>query len=266
MTIIDAIKKVSDSELKFVYKVFSNNKKDLRYFMPSAYIQVVSSFQENGSILTKAGEIMLSLASDPEISTHDRIEALEKYKLFINRKTSKEKEILKEIEQKNNSSVDIERNLAHVANAILIEKFSDEDSINWRFDELKNRKFKFNEKSKLEAHMVGAEEEELESLSLGLPLINLGDPKLKDKFLDLLEFSLTLIRNEGDEYWSYTSYLWKIVNAYFEKLASYGSIQPYLELKEWAIKNIKGDKSTWYNNYIKKLRSFYIDTLGKIWP
>lgn len=263
MTIIELIKKVSDAELKFVYKVFSNRNKDLRYFMPSAFIQVVSSFQEDGSNLTKAGEIMLSLASDPEISTHDRIEALEKYKLFINKKTSNEKAVLKEIEQKNTSSIDIEKNLAHVANAILIEKFGDKESIDWRFNELKNRKFKFDEKTKLEAHIVGAEEEELESLSLGVPLINLADPSLKDRFLDLLEYSLALIRNEGDEYWSYTSYLWRIVNSYFEKLASQGSITPYLELKEWAEKNIKGDKSTWYNNYLKNLRNYYINNLGR---
>ena len=263
MSIIEFVKKASDSELEFVYKTYSNKDNDLRYFMPSSFNQVVSSFQENGSNLKKAGDVILSLASDSIIGTYDRIEALDKYKLFASMENNRVKDILKKIEKEHDSIEDVEKSLALTANAILIEKFKDNESINWRFDELKRRVFKFKKSRKLEAHEVTPHEEELDTLSIGAPLINTADPNLQSKFIELLDFSFEVLRKRDDDYWSYVHYLWKIAIAYFEKLASLGSIKPYLDLLDWANKNIKSDKSNWFYSSLKTLRNFYINTLGK---
>ena len=261
VTILDALENVSDKELEFVYLAYTNTKSDLRYFMPSSFIYIISEFKSKGFNIKRSKGILLSLAKDENIKDNDRCSALEKYSLFVDRSDSVAEKELKSFFEQRNASNKTSKNLATIANSSLIGIFKDASSINWRFKELKRKAFPFEQPGG--AHSVGAEEMELDTMSFAKPLINLKDPSFQNHFLDLLNSSLTLLRRKDNKYWPYINYLWKICVAYFENLSELGSFQPLLDLQKWSKIKLKGDKSNWLLGSISSLRVKYVNILGK---
>jgi len=263
MTLSRVLKDVKDEELEFVYSAFSSDRNDLRYFIPSSFIQVVTDLKRGSQEKNAVKDVLFSLSMDKFISDNDRISALEKLSYFIDSKDTKSKKLLEKLFNPHNSKIELDKRLAVTANGLLINIFKDEKAISWRFDEIKKRAFPHKKKDDGEFHWVSQQESELTEQSFANPVVKLNDPKYIPQFTSLLNASLKILRKGDDKYWSYVDYMWKICMTFFEGLANNNSMKPYLELKSWADRHIKGDKSNWFNSRLKELRRKYVDVVGR---
>ncbi|MCX6792025.1 MAG: hypothetical protein NT149_03225, partial [Candidatus Gottesmanbacteria bacterium] len=204
----------------------------------------------------------LSFLGDKNIPDYEQRAALENLAFFVNDSDKKTKAFLKNIFEKSE-----DKELSKTANSLLISVYKDEDSINWRFVQLKTP-IEFDRR-KIEGieHSVGSEEIELDSLAFAKPLIELQDDKYLPKFFDLLSYSFKVIGEKRDKkYWDYVNYLWRIVIAFVENLKEKGSFKPLLTLEKWVSKNATDENSNWLNARINELRKVYINSIGKTNP
>jgi len=258
--ILDLIPEVKDEDLTFVNKVMSNPKDDKRYLIPGSYIYMIGQYAKRGCKLKSVKSVLLSFIGDKDIPDYEQRAALENLAFFIDDSDKKTKAFLKDVFKKSE-----DKELSKTANALLITVYKDEDSINWRFTQLRTPiKFDKNRVEGIE-HSVGPEERELDTLAFAKPLLNLQDEKYLPKFFDLLIYSFKVVEGKRDKkYWDYVNYLWRIVIAFIENLKEKGSFKPLLTLEDWASKHSGYENSNWLVARIRELRKVYIDSIGRI--
>ena len=261
-SISDFVERLENEELEWVNKVMSDKEDDRRYLIPQTYIYLVGEYAKRGCKLLSVKPILKSFVGDPRTRDYDQRSALESLIHFINELDKDTKAFLQETFDKSK-----DKELANIANSLLIAIYKDDKAIGWRFDQIKTP-LKFD-RGRIEgvAHSVGPEEEELDSLAFAKPLLALKDEKYLKNFLDLLDYSFKVLREkktelEKKEYWGYINYLWRIAIAFVENLKENGSFKPLLALEEWTLKHSSYENSNWLMARIRELKKTYIDYIG----
>lgn len=240
----DILVTVTDEEIATLNAIMMDKSRDLRYLIPQTYIYFATVFQN----LKTPKEVLISFIQDKYISESDKVYALKTLKRFI---TQADKETEKMLLSFWNPK---ERNqLSNEANALLISVFHNDAAISWRFQILIDSAKPFQRQEGV--HSVGELEMELDNLAFAKPLIHLKYEKYMKQFIDLLNFSLEL--NKDEKYKEYTNYLWRIAIAFVVRDNFFLSESAYEELKKWAQKNKETPNINWFN---KRLEMALIDS------
>jgi hypothetical protein len=249
--IFSLVKNPKSQELNSLLEIYSEERKDdLPRFMPYSFIDACKNYEINDAI-----PILKRFVEQTDFPIYERRSALE---AIVNIRPEKEylKRIFKQYKNQNNEIFQ----LAEEANKYLVEKFSDEAAIKWRFKQLKKRASPFTRPKG--GHWVSDFESELWDKKFAKPLIELKDPGYRGKFLDLLDTSFKILK-KGENYWSYATYLWEIVVTYFDNLKETRSYV-YLKDLERHIEQISTlEGINWFKGKLKELRRKYMDYIGK---
>ncbi|MFA6533353.1 MAG: hypothetical protein WCT22_05170, partial [Patescibacteria group bacterium] len=260
--ILEAINVVTEKELEFVTKVYSNRNDDRRYLETSSYIYLIKEFKKRGSTISSPLIVLQSLINDPLVRDHEKLSALETLSEFLNLENNDLKSYLQNLFDNNVESKN--RSFTSAINEILIKNFHDKKAINWRFKEIK-KKISFKRLEMGIAHQVEANESEIDYLYFAKTLIELQDSKYIPRFLALLKYSFEILeKDRNKEYWEYINYLWKIVISYFDRLKTQGSVKPLITLKEFIKNNSKGEGSNWFKSRLGDLTKSYVNEIGKL--
>lgn len=231
---------IKDQELSDVNKLMLDKKNDVRYLIPQTYVY----FAKTNSNLSSPKDVLLSLISDPLISESDREYALENLENFISPSDTDVEKLLKGLWKPESRS-----RTSDIANALLISVFRNQKAIIWRFDALKSSATPFRRQEGF--HSVGNLEMELDSKYFAKPLIYLDDEKYLNNFIDLLEFSLTIV--EKPDHREYVYYLWSIVISFVARDEYLLSKEALAALKSWAEQHLKNPEINWLLKRISEL-------------
>lgn len=249
--IFDQISNPTEKELKNVLKLHKGRSDDLTIFMPSSTIDFCKKYGIKHAI-----PILKYFVNSDQISLCERQSALK----AIAKLAENEKEYFQIIFNEYKAKTDEQQTLSYTANNILIEKFKDEDAINWRFEEIKNRAFPFRRAKGV--HSVGRQESEIDDKEFAQPLMQLKDVQYKEKFLELLKDSFGIIE-KGEDYFAYTSYLWSIVIEYFKNLKELRSFKILQDIDNFITKYSKQKGMNWFCYQYQQLKLEYIVYIGK---
>ena len=252
--ILNLIEKIDNLELDWVNKVFSDPNDDRHYLTPSTYIYLVNEYIGKGSTLNSVKPVLLSFVYDFDLEDRNRISAIECLSKLIDESDVKTKDNLKKLIIKLDKPEFIK-----AIDDLLIQVFHDEDSINNRFELLK-QPIKF--KRPVGGHSVGKDEMELDYLSNAKPLIELKEEKYLDSFFDLLDHSFSFEHEEKKEYLEYVNYLWKIVISFIDGLKDQGSFLPILKLKDWLDLRSEYKNLNWLKSRLKELEKKFVNQVN----
>lgn len=252
------VEKLQNKELKWVNKVMSDKKDDRRYLIPQTYIYLVGEYAKRGCNLPSVKNVLKSFINDPEIQDYNKNFALENLVHFIDKSDIDTKKFLKNIFDKTENL-----ELSKIANGLLITIYRDERSIDWRFKKLKEP-FPF-EGRKMDglAHEVGPIENELDTMALAKPLIDLRDERYLQRFLELLDYSFQFLKdNEDKKYRDYSAYLWRIVITFVENLKGKGSFIPLMDLESWVSEHSQYEQINWFMARIIEIKRNYLNNVN----
>lgn len=170
------------------------------------------------------------------IAGHDREYALENLENYISKEDTDIEKLLKTL-----WTPDERNRLSDLANGLLVSVFRNEDAIAWRFDTLKSSATPFRRQEGF--HSVGNLEMELDTKSFAKPLVELSDEKYLERFIDLLDFSLTLV--EKPDHKEYASYLWSVVIDFVARDEFLLSLDALTVLKSWAEQHLDVPEINW---------------------
>ena len=254
--IYSIVESISDEDLSYVNETYASSK-DLKYFSPTTYAYFIEHYLKNGDDLKTPKAILKLLIEDPKIDQDYIKEALIKtLDVYLTKYPSKEDEeyLLKLASGFESPSI------KDLLNSILIRLYSNTEAINWRFDQIKARIQPFKEESTRGFHTVSPLEDELYRKDFAKPLLSLESKLYIDKFIQLLDFTLTVI-DDADEkqYWPYIQYIWNVVIDFVDKQASKNDANPLSAFKEWIDLHSELPRVNWLNgNYEKLKRSFVL--------
>ncbi len=262
--ILSALPEIKDKELEFITKVMMGEveKNDSRYLVPNSYIYMMEEYAKKGCKLPSVKAILQSFVEDDVMKDYEKKSALRALRYFIDVDDLETKKWLEDIFAKREKD-EPHKNLATVANELLIRVYHDESAINWRFEQIKIPK-EFDSRA-LDGivHSVGPVEEEFMSFKFARPLMELQDASYLPKFLDLITYSSKVIEEKRNEkYWDYVNYLWKIAIYFVENLKFNKSFWPLTTLESY-VEAIKYKELNWLRNGVSNLRSNYIAYIGK---
>src|SRR3989344_4516873 len=228
----------TDEELKTVNSIMSDHNNDARDLIPQTYIYFVGRFP----YLKSPKRVLLSLIADQHLSESDRRYGLKNLKNYLSTDNENDKTFLKGLELKRNGSDD-DRRLAEIANAHLITVFKDPDSIDWRFGEIKKRARPYERPES--GWSDGADfANEIDLYAFAEPLIELNDEWYLDRFIDLLDFSLTVI--DKRDYHEYVNYLWRIAIAFVVRDDYILSVSLIETLRKWGQTHSDRENTNWF--------------------
>lgn len=234
----DILGEIKDEELATVNQIMTDVDNDARYLVPQTYIYFARTYPN----LKTPKEVLLSFLSDRYISESDKEYALKTLENYVSSTdTEVEKKILSLWNKKGRDE------LSDTANAFLITVFKNEEAIDWRFQAIVDGAAPF--KRQEGAHSVGTLEMELDFLAFAKPLIELKDEKYLYKFIQLLDFSLEL--NKDEKYTDYTNYIWRIAISFVVRENFFLSEKAYETLKTWAEKHRKTTNVNWFDKRLE---------------
>ncbi|MEI6690621.1 MAG: hypothetical protein WCL07_02615 [bacterium] len=233
---------VSDEDLIPLNEIMLDKSKDLRYLIPQTYIYLARVLPG----LASPKEVLISFIEDPLIAEHDHEYALENLEKYLASSDTEIEVLLKKLWEPKSRS-----RMSDLANGLLISVFHDEEAINWRFETLKSSATPYRRQEGF--HSVGNLEMELDTKSFAKPLINLSDEKYLDRFIELLDFSLTIV--EKPDHKEYANYLWSIVIAFVARDEFLLSVEALTVLKSWAEQHLDSPEINWLLKRISELSS-----------
>lgn len=251
--IFSLINNPSESEINGLLTVYTRKRKDdLAIFMPDSFIEACVKYN-----ISNAVPLLKNYVGQKDFPDRDRVKALAAIV-----KLESDKHYLNEIFKRYcDDPKNEEYELREKANKYLIELFEDADAIDWRFEQLKDRAFPYT--APKGAHWVGPGENELREKYFASPLMKIKSPSYLTKYLDLLKESFAILL-KGEDYWSYSRYLWDVVKQYFDNLKELRSYA-YLKLLESEIQtkysNVPG--VNWFKYLVKDLKRNYINYISK---
>lgn len=249
--IFSLIPNPTEEELNNVLSIFVNRKDDLEQFMPSSTIDFIKNYKISSGL-----PLLKKFVDLNTISLYERKSALTVISEIIN----SDENYFKDIFERYKSSDSEDKELAEMANGILIKRFKNADAIKWRFEELISRAFPF--KRPKGVHSVGRGENELDNKEFAQPLTQLKDIQYKNQFLNLLKNSLEIIA-QGDDFYSYTNYIWTVVIDYFKNLKELRSYEILNDLDIFITENHKKDGINWFKYLYQQLKLEYLIYIGK---
>lgn len=231
---------ITDEDLAPLNEIMLDKERDLRYLIPQTYIYLAKVSPG----LSSPKEVLISFIEDPLIAEHDHEYALDNLEKYISSDDAEVKKLLEKLWTPESRS-----RISDLANGLLVSVFHDEKAIAWRFDALKSSATPFRRQEGF--HSVGNLEMELDTKAFAKPLINLSDEKYLAQFIDLLDFSLTLV--EKPDHKEYASYLWSIVISFVARDEFLLSIEALTALKSWAEQHLETPEINWLLKRISEL-------------
>lgn len=244
--IFSLVKNFQPDEIKSLVAVYREKMSDLWRFMPDSFILASERY-----VIRESVPILREFVKQNDFSIYDRISALNASD-FLKPDPGFLKKVFKQYLNK-------QEKLAEKANGLLIVNHKDPDAVSWRIDELVKRAFPF--KQPIGAHSVSSQENELHDKEFAAPLMKLKDTQYRNKFINLLNESFNIIKNDG--YRTYAQYLWEIVHSYFDNLKEGRSYQPLRDLEKFVTLHSLDENINWFKYHLKKLKRSYITFLGK---
>jgi len=250
--IFDLVPDIKPGELDAVLDVYKAKKSDLWRHQPDSFVEAAERYY-----VTEAIPILKSFVKESAIDKYARERAL-----VVANTLSSDPLFLKEIfTLYSDSASDDERNLAQIANGLLITLNGDVEAIRWRLAEIVQRAAEFTRTPGV--HRVGRLEEEIEhGKSFAKPLMDLKYPGHEESYLKLLEDAIA-IYGRGKGFHAYAVYLWEVVYAYFENLKEGRDYEPLRKLEKKIVEMKDQDGSNWLANRMVQLRRSYLGYLGR---
>ncbi len=223
--IIKILGKVKDEELKSLNEILLDEKNGIRYSHPSSYIYITSELKDNGSQIQSPAQVLMSYAEDKKIDIYERISALEELKKF---KVTDFKGRIKEIfNNYEDSKVYTQKmQLAEQANEILISEFEDQKAIEWRFNQIIERKAKLPKRAQGKGYTPTPLEDEINTLKFANSIVKISPVKYSYFFYKLF-FSIFQEENVNTPY---SSYILNVIMANFFAQNKYVKKQSLLSL------------------------------------
>ena len=249
--IFSIISTLKQAEISMLIRIYNEKRKDdLAHFMPTSFIDAAKRYN-----IKEAVPILKRFVEQEDFQVYERCNALKTVALI-----RIEESYLKRIFNRYNKPNSKLFQLAEVANEYLIEKFQNKKAITWRLDELKRKATPFV--TPKGGHFMSDFENELSDKKFARPLMVLTDSSYKKLFLSLLDYSFKNLK-QGDEHWSYTTYLWDIVIVYFDNLKQTKSYVHLKELEQYIQNKASDIGLNWFKNKVKDLKYKYMEYLGK---
>jgi len=252
--IFEMIPDFTQEELAPVIQIYKDRETDLWRHQPESFINLVQKYH-----LSEALPILKSFVKESTFRSFLRCEALRVIDSLI-----PDKEFLEEVfELYIESENEREREIAHVANGLLITNHGDKKAVTWRIEEIIARAFPFISPVSGHVHTVGPREDELQhDKPFAKPLSELKFAGFEDEYLNMLEKAMD-IWNRGKDFHAYASYMWEIIFNYFGNLKEERTYSP-LKVLEQKISSFKEkDGANWLASRIVPLRRTYLEYLGK---
>ena len=196
---------VTDDELNDLNKTLLDKSNDLRYGSFS-YVYVTSKLKESGSDIESPVEVFLSLIEDDKVEDYDKTYALRRLLEAEFNVSKYQKRFIDIFEKykKEERRYTKQMEIAELANEILIRKFEDFDAIEWRFDQILERKTVIPDRPNRGVYSPTWIEKEVRTLNFAGVLFRVLS---SDKVLELFN-----IANEvKDGFRDYAWYLLRIV-------------------------------------------------------
>ncbi len=240
------------SEKKLAIAAYTDSASDAAQFLPDNLVEISEKFA-----IKDAVPILDEFVGSDKLHDHIRKKALEISDLLQPSKTK-----LEELFKKYSTGQDIEKELSLKANELLITKYKDRPSILWRIQYVKDNPFEYVDNITEEFHPVGVIENEIHEGHIVKPLKNISEDSYIDNFIELLNFSFELV-GRGITWHNYASYIWAVVDQYFNNLVSIGKYEP-IDSLEKAVELFPSKTATAsYIRHLSSIKRTYLDTLGK---
>jgi hypothetical protein len=240
---------IQPGEFRPVLDVYKAKTSDLWKHQPSNLVEAVEQYH-----VVQAAPMLREFVYEGVFDRYPRRRAL-----VVAESLAPNAEFLRDVMAKYASSHSAdERNLAEVANGLLITVYGDSNAIKWRFKQIKTRVRKEAGRSESDADRA----DELHEKSFARPLMELKHLGFEFDYLGLIDDAMALW-SKGELFHSYGAYLWDITYAYFDNLKAAGSYAPLqmVEDKVLAIKEKEG--ANWVASRMASLRRSYLSYLGK---
>jgi hypothetical protein len=252
--IFELVPNIKPGEMTPILEIYRRRRSDLWRHNPGNLVRAVEQYH-----LSDAGVALRAFIVEPGWAISVRQEALS-----VCESVAPNVGFLKSVFARFELSADgDERELAMIANGLLITKYSEEEAVKWRLREVVCRATGFVSPVGKGAHQVGELEEEIVfGRKFATPLMQVKDPRYLKEYLHLLDEALA-IWARGTEYQEYASYLWAIVYAYFDNLKEALSYAPLRALEDKIRALPLRDGTNWLGARMVHLRKAYLAYLGK---
>lgn len=249
-TIFELVRSIQPNEMASVLAIYKDRKSDLWRHQPQSFVDAVEHYHIVGAV-----GVLKEIVDEPAYDQYTRRRAL----IVIDSITS-DAEYLRQLFVQYEQASDDDRELANIANTLLISSHIDAPSIRWRLKEIVKRSMPFTEPAGV--HRVNAGEEELWGKSFAKPLMQLKCPGFESDYLDLLDEAIRLW-GKGREFHSYAQYLWEITYMYFDNLKDAKSYEPLRKLEAKVTELQDHEGANWLAARMVHLRRSYLAFLGR---
>jgi hypothetical protein len=252
--IFNMIENFTLDELEPVVAIYRDKKTDLWRHQPESFIDLVQRYH-----LIEASSLLKNFVKEPLFRIYTRNKALQ-----IAESIMPDAEFLREVFSLYvNNGNDKEKEIAHIANGLLITAHGAADAITWRLEKIKERAFSFIMPRSGEAHSIGPFENELQhDKPFAKPLLELKYLGSEKKYLDMLDSAIE-VWGRGKEFEPYAQYMWNIVYSYFENLKEYKTYEPLKSLEERIVLLKDRDGANWLASGMSRLRRSYLSYIGR---
>ncbi|RFZ91229.1 hypothetical protein D0C36_20040 [Mucilaginibacter conchicola] len=222
---------LTDADMEILWAYCAERKDDYVFSAASSFIDLIKDYQ-----LISLAPFLQQIISSDVTAGYEKIKALKCYEDINNRKTA-DRAYLTRLFREFNLNNESKRQLADLANEILITIYADESAISWRFEELKKRKILLDDEPvrRNGIRPYPEWEVELDKPQFGKCLNVHRDHSTQQRIFDLLEYALSI--RPLDRHKRYSEYLMVIVFEYFENnndLKNINSINSILTRSEYS--------------------------------
>lgn len=248
--IFELVNSIRSDEMNVVLAVYKERKSDLWRHQPHNFVDAVERFH-----IVEAVDVLKGMVDEPAYDRYTRERALAVIDSMI-----PDAEYCRQLFSRYEQETDDNRELAIIANQLLISSHVDSAAIHWRLQEIVKRSVPYTEPNGV--HVVSAEAEELWGKSFAKPLMQLKCRGFESAYLDLLNEAIRLW-GKGAKFHSYAQYLWEITYMYFDNLKHEQSYVPLrmLERKVAEIQDQEG--ANWLAAQMVRVRRSYLAYLGR---
>lgn len=241
----------TSEDLESVVAIYKDKHSDLWRHRPERLVDLVKKYH-----LTEAVPILKDFVKQTEFEIYTKKEALE-----VIDSLSSDPSFLQEIFDIYVNSE--EKEIAYVANGLLITAHGQREAVIWRIEEINKRV------SIYEGHASGwignvtdLTNELVYDKPFAKPLTEVKYLGFEEKFLEMLDDAMR-VWGQGKQFERYAQYMWEIVYSYFDNLKEHRSYGPLklLEAKIASFKDREGVNWLAYNTV--RLRRSYLLSLGK---
>ena len=251
-TIFELVPNFTPDELGLVVAVYRDKKDDLWRNKPESLTRLVQQYH-----LTEGVPVLRDFIKELRMRVYEKCEALR-----VADSLMPDPAFLKEIFDRYIGS-ETEREIAYVANGLLITSHADPDAIAWRLEEIKKRPFASSRMRYGVVHDIGPNENELRhDKPFAKPLTELKYGRFEAQYLELLDSAID-VWSRGKEFQEYAQYMWEITYSYFDNLKEYRDYAPLKMLEEKIETFTMKDGVNWLASNMVRLRRSYITYLGK---